>query len=579
MKLVTSAQMRALEERAVEAGGSLDELMASAGLAVAQEAWMQLGQLEDRRIAVLVGPGNNGGDGLVAARHLAEWGAQVRCYALAARDDAQWTQTVEAGIPCGSIDDDDDDFEALGALVGSAELVIDALLGTGTSRPIEGPLARILEALAAARAQRAAPKLIAVDLPSGLDPDSGLLDPLTVAPDETVTFAYPKVGLYTQPGAAIAGDVQTVDIGLPTTLAADLTVELVERRDAKVLMPVRPAQSNKGTFGRVLVVAGSASYPGAAILAASAGYRAGAGLVTLATPASLIPALVSAMPEVTYLPLPEKAADTGSGIVNAGALAELERVLPGYNVLLIGCGLGQAPGTQTLVNDLLRSPVLAGLKAVVVDADGLNAIAGTDFSTLRAPNLVLTPHPGEMARLTGTDVATVQAGRLATAQASAAEWGATVVLKGANTIVATPNGAARVSAVAHSALATAGTGDVLAGVIAGLLAQGQPPLEAATLAVYLHGNAGERAARSFGSAGVTAGDVLREIALAGRSLAGEEPADAGGGRLGGFGIGPGAGPGAGMGAGGGFPGADAGAGGVGAGGVGGSAPGLPGLPS
>ena len=539
MKLVTAAQMRALEEAAVAAGGSLDELMAAAGLAVAQEAWMQLGQLEDRRIAVLVGPGNNGGDGLVAARHLADWGAQVRCYALAPRDDPQWTQTVEAGIPCGSTADDDDSLEALRALVDSAELIIDALLGAGTSRPIEGTLAGMMEALAAARAQRAAPRLIAVDLPTGIDPDSGLADPLTVAPDETVTFAYPKVGLYTQPGAALAGDVQTVDIGIPKDLAADLTVDLVERRDAKALLPERPAQSHKGTFGRVLVLAGSAAYPGAAILAASAAYRAGAGLVTLATPSSLIPALAGAMPEVTYLPL-----DGEGGAAGPGDLGPIEAALARCDALLVGPGLGQAEGTVSLVRALLRSPALMGLRGVVVDADGLNALAGSDWSAGLPANVVVTPHPGEMANLTNRDIAAVQGGRLAIAQESAAAWGATVVLKGANTVVAAPDGATRVSAIAHSALATAGTGDVLAGALAGLLAQGMPPLDAATLAVYLHGNAGERAARSMGSAGATAGDVLRELPLAGRSLAGEEPIEAragGMGGLGGLGLGAGAG--------------------------------------
>ena len=397
MKLVTAAQMRALEQAAVEAGGSLEALMEAAGLAVAQEAWMQLGQLEGRRIAVLVGPGNNGGDGLVAARRLADWGAQVRCYALAPRDDPQWTQTVEAGIPCGSVADDDAGLEALQALLNSAELIVDALLGAGRSRPIEGALAGMLEALAAARSQRAAPRLIAVDLPTGVDPDSGLADPLTVAPDETVTFAYPKVGLYTQPGAGLAGDVQTVDIGIPAELAGDLTVELVERRDAKALLPERPARSHKGTFGRVLVVAGSAAYPGAAILAASAAYRAGAGLVTLATPASLIPALVSAMPEVTYLPLD-----------GAGDLAAIEAALPQYDVLLIGPGLGQADDSVALVRALLRSPGVRGLRGVVVDADGLNALAGADWSADLPANVVVTPHPGEMARLTSRDIEAVQ---------------------------------------------------------------------------------------------------------------------------------------------------------------------------
>ena len=533
MKLVTAAQMRALEDATVAAGGSKDELMAAAGLAVAQEVWMQLGQLEGRRIAVLVGPGNNGGDGLVAARHLAEWGAQVRCYALQPRDDAQWTQTVEAEVPCGSPADDDEDLEALAALLNSAELIVDALLGTGTSRPIEGPLARILELLAAARAQRAGPRLIAVDLPSGLDPDSGMADPLTVAPDETVTFGYPKVGLYTQQGTGLAGDVQTVDIGIPKELAADLTLELVERRDAKGLLPERPAHANKGSFGKVLVVAGSPTYPGAAILASLAAYRAGAGLVTLATPAALIPAVASAMPEVTYLPLDD--ADAG--------LAAIEAALPKYDTLLLGPGLGQAQPTVAMARSLMGSTALQGLRAVVVDADGLNALSGSDWSGgpvfgSDGPGLIVTPHPGEMARLTGRDVAAVQAERLKLAQDSAAAWQATVVLKGPNTVVAAPDGTTRVSAIAHAALATAGTGDVLAGALAGLLAQGLPPTDAATLAVYLHGNAGERAARSVGSAGTTASDVLHELALAGRSLAGEEPVEAkGGSGLGAFGAG------------------------------------------
>ena len=193
MKLVTSAQMRTLEERAVEAGVDLEQLMENAGLNVAQEVWMQLGHVEERRIVVLVGPGNNGGDGLVAARHLAEWGAAVRCYALAARDDAQWEATVAANIPCGSVADDDG-FEALDAVLEGAEVVIDALLGTGQGRAVEGDLAEILRRLAAARGRSVPPKLIAVDLPTGLDADSGRADPLTVAPNGTVTFQYPKVG-------------------------------------------------------------------------------------------------------------------------------------------------------------------------------------------------------------------------------------------------------------------------------------------------------------------------------------------------------------------------------------------------
>ncbi len=521
MKLVTSAQIRTLEERAVEAGVSLEDLMAAAGLAVAQEAWMQLGHLEGRRIAVLVGPGNNGGDGLVAARHLAEWGADVRCYALRPRDDAQWSQTVDSGITCTSVADDQD-FAALDDLLTGAELIVDALLGTGPRRPIDGDLEQILQRVAGARSRVPPAKLVAVDLPSGLNADSGTVDPQTVAADETVTFHAPKVGLYIQPGAAFAGSIQAVEIGIPDGLDADLSVELLERRDAKRLLPNRPVHSNKGTFGKVLVVAGSPRYPGAAILAASAPYRVGVGLVTLATPQALIPGLVGAMPETTYLPLEDDATATDT-------VEHICAEVGNFDALVVGCGLGQAPATFEVVRGLLAHPALASLKGVVIDADGLNAVADSAWSAEIAAPFVVTPHPGEMARLVGGDVDAVQRDRLGLAQSRAEAWGGVVVLKGANSIIADASGRARLSAVANSALATAGSGDVLAGAIGGLLAQGMAPFEAACLGVYLHGNAGERAARSVGTAATTASDVLTHLALAGRGLAGEEPIQATGG--------------------------------------------------
>ena len=519
MKLVSRAEMRALEERAVAAGVSLETLMENAGLAVAQEAWMQLGDVQDRPIVVLVGPGNNGGDGLVAARQLAEWGASLQCFAVSARDDAQWQRTVAAGVPCRTMDEAGG-LDALRRAIAEAALAIDALLGTGRARPIEGDLAEMLRALGAARELTRQPKLIAVDLPSGLDADSGRVDPLTVAADETVALQYPKVGLYTQPGAALAGRVEPVDIGIPSEFAAQLPVELLDQRAVAALLPSRPAHAHKGTFGKLLVVAGAASYPGAALLASAAAYRVGAGLVTLATPASLISGLVAAMPEVTYLPLPEGSAP---GTVDAAALSLVQEAAPRYDALLIGCGLGRAPASDAFVRQLLRDDALAGLRGVVIDADALNALAGSDWQPhVRAP-FVVTPHAGEMARLVGTDVAAIQAERLPLAQAQAAEWGGTVVLKGANTAVAAPDQRARISPVAEAALATAGTGDVLAGALGGLLAQRLAPFEAACLAVYLHGNAGERAARAVGRAGTTASDVLAQLAPALRALAGEEP--------------------------------------------------------
>ncbi len=536
MKLLTSAEMRELEERAEAAGVSTDTLMENAGLAVAQEIWMQLGSLEDRRIAVLVGPGNNGGDGLVAARHLFEWGAQVRAYALRERNDAQWTQTVELGVPCGTVSEDDN-FEALEALLSGAEAIVDALLGTGSSRPIEGDLAEIMTRLAAIRSRTVKPKLVAVDLPTGLDADSGRLDPMAVAADETVTFHAPKVGLYMQPGAAAAGSVQQVDIGIPPGLDEDLQTEVLERRAAKALLPDRPANAHKGTFGRVLVIAGSARYPGAAVLAARGAYRAGAGLVTIATPQSIASQMVAAIPEATFLPLPEY----DNGVISGFAAWEIVRdELELVDAVVIGCGFGRHDHSGKFVREFLVSPEVGAVNGIVVDADGLNLL-GPDTSVL--PNavapVVLTPHPGEMGTLTGLSTEDVQGQRLTIARERATEWNCHVVLKGANTVVATPDNRARVSEVAQPALATAGTGDVLSGAIGALIAQGLSPFDAATLGVYLHGDAGNRSARLHGTIGVTAGDVADQLAMASRSLAGEEPVESP--SLGGFGMGGGGG--------------------------------------
>ncbi len=536
MKLLTSAEMRELEQRAEAAGVSTDTLMENAGLAVAQEIWMQLGSLEERRIAVLVGPGNNGGDGLVAARHLHEWGAQVRVYALRERNDSQWNQTLELGVPCGTVAEDDN-FEALEGLLAGAEAIVDALLGTGSSRPIEGDLAGIMERLAAVRSKTVKPKLVAVDLPTGLDADSGRLDPLAVGADETVTFHAPKVGLYMQPGASAAGSVQQVEIGIPPGLDADLQTEVLERRAAKALLPSRASDAHKGTFGRVLVIAGSTRYPGAAILAAKAAYRAGAGLVTIATPQSIATHLISSVPEATLLPLPEYDAGVISG---HDAWEVIRDELPSIDAVVLGCGFGQHDHSGVFVRRFLVSEEVASVKGIVLDADALNLVAA-DTSVLKnavAP-LVLTPHPGEMGTLTGLSNDEVQGQRLTLARDRAAEWGCHVVLKGANTVVATPDNRARVSEVAQPALATAGTGDVLSGAIGALLAQGLSPFDAATLGVYLHGDAGNRAARVRGTIGVMAGDVADQLAMASRSLAGEEPVEAP--SLGGFGMGGGGG--------------------------------------
>jgi hydroxyethylthiazole kinase-like uncharacterized protein yjeF len=511
MRVVTAAEMAALEQESADKGVSTSQLMENAGLAVAQEAWLMLGTLEDRQVVVLVGPGNNGGDGLVAARHLQDWGASVACYLLKGRqDDANLEALVERDVEVCTFDEDQSEGMAeIDRLLGGADLVIDALLGTGRSRTIDAasPFAVVLDKLRAARAAASAPRLLALDLPTGVNADGGQPDPHAVAADTTVTLGFSKVGLHSLAGSELGGSVQVVDIGLPPSADRGLN-QVMTLREVRELLPKRPGDSNKGTFGKVMVAAGSTNYVGAAYLSTSGAMRAGAGLVTLACPQSIYPLLAARLVEATFLPLP----DSESGRLYGGSASQLFHAVEDYDVLLIGCGLGQDSGTLAFVRDLLFALRQDSVRAVVVDADGLNNLAEMPrwWRSVEA-RCVLTPHPGEFARLTGSTVKEVQADRLNRARQAAAEWSQTVVLKGANTVVAGPSGEAWICPFGNAALASAGTGDVLAGVIAGFIAQGLDPLRAAVAGVYVHAASGELLSSEMGDAGVLAGDVLEAV--------------------------------------------------------------------
>jgi len=529
MRLVTVAEMQAAER---QSGVPVPQLMENAGLAVAQEAWLLLGELAQRRILVLCGPGNNGGDGLVAARHLGDWGADVTVLLLKPRpgDDANLQQLIQRQTPIINLTEDGA-WEQLDEALAGAELVIDALLGTGRSREIQGDLAALLDRLRDARARRLPPSLLAVDLPTGLDADTGAADPHTVPADQTVTFQWSKIGLHVLPGARYAGRVEVADIGIPSSalpsqgegLEAKATTELMTDRWARDLLPARPPDAHKGTFGSALVVAGSSNYIGAAYLACMGAYRAGAGIVTLACARSIYPILAAKLTETTFEPL-----DDHEGLLSAQVAHDVGRALSerGYRSLLIGPGMGQGGYPQAFLKTLLpmltsQGPALSpskgashrpasdGLRALILDADALNNLSRIDdWPNLLHVPAVITPHPGELSRLTGLSVPDIQADRLGVARRYAAAWNVTLILKGANTVVAAPDGTARISPFANPALASGGTGDVLAGVIAGLAAQGLPPFDAAALGVHLHGLAGERLARELGSAGAVAGDLL-----------------------------------------------------------------------
>ena len=511
MKIVTAAQMRAIEALSEESGVSTDSLMENAGLAVARIARRVVGSIVGAKVVVLIGPGNNGGDGLVTARHLQRWGARVTAYLCRDRDtdDPKLANAQHAGVRIVRASDDPR-LAGLKTELGSAHLVVDAILGTGRARPISGVLEAILKSLSDVRAAKSDSCLLAVDLPTGLDCDTGEVDPACVAADVTVALGYPKRGHMGFPGASFTGRLEIADIGLPDGLDGDVRLGLMTNDWARSALPGRPADSHKGTFGRAMIVAGSRHFLGAAYLAAVAAGRVGAGLVTIAIPESLVSSIAPRAVEPTFLPLPE----SSTGMVSSDAAGAILGSLDGYSALLVGCGLGQAQETRSMVEGLLLSG--SELPPAVVDADGLNTLARIPEWWERWPSsAVLTPHPGEMSRLTGD---TGGSSRLDSALAAAARWNKTVVLKGAHTVVAHPDGAAMLSPFANPALATAGTGDVLAGTIVGLLAQRATLEDAAQLGVYLHALAGERVCGEIGNTGVLASDLLPALPRAIRDL-------------------------------------------------------------
>jgi len=507
MKIVTADQMQGIENQAVARGISLEMLMENAGRAVATQVSQVLPSVIGKRVLVLVGPGNNGGDGLVAGRYLRDWGAKVDICLCAprAQNDKNLKSAIQRGIPIIHAYEGGNLAE-FGIAISSADVIIDALFGIGKIRPIEGIFKEVLQKVSLVKGRKSKPVLVAVDLPSGLNSDTGEVDPSCPYADITVTFGFPKVGLFNFPGAEKVGKLILVDTGIPQDLAQDINIELITEQWVREALPQRPLNAHKGSFGKVLVVAGSINYIGAAYLACMGAARVGAGLVTLATASSLQPILASKLTEITYIPLPE----AKTGVLGSKAISTLQLELGNYDVLLLGCGLGQHPETVEFIKSLLTdSSQLSAVSCLILDADAVNTLAQIPewWRKLRR-DAILTPHPGEMARLLGISAKEVQESRLSITQRSAREWGKTVVLKGANTIVAVPSEAAKVNNAANPALASAGTGDVLSGVIAGLAAQGFSLFHAAACGVYLHSRAGGIVAEELGDAGVIATDLL-----------------------------------------------------------------------
>jgi hydroxyethylthiazole kinase-like uncharacterized protein yjeF len=495
--ILTPAETAALDRASAERGVTVGALMENAGRAVARATLRAAGGAYGRRAVVVCGKGNNGGDGLVAARLLDRWGLGVTVVLVAEPGSFQgaagesFRRFEDAGGRSIAFDPD-----RLRREVARSHVVVDAVFGTGFRGAAEG------DAASAIQAMNAGPPVVAVDIPSGVQGETGGVAGPAVTATTTVTFGALKPGVVFHPGAQHAGRVEVADIGFPEDLVQS-DLGLVEAADVAVLLRRRDPETTKRRVGVVLVLAGSRAMTGAAILAASAATRAGAGLVILAVPEGILPVVEAALLEGTFLPLPE----TPEGSVDPAAWPVLQERLGGVTAAAVGPGLTTTAATAELVRTFVREcPV-----PFVLDADGLNAFARHAGALAeRSADAVLTPHAGEFARLTGMSADEVDEDRVGHARKAAAEFRCTVLLKGSRTVVADPHGRATVNSTGGPYLASGGTGDVLTGTVAALLARGLRPADAAMAGTYIHGLAGRLAADEFGE-DVVASDLLPQL--------------------------------------------------------------------
>jgi hydroxyethylthiazole kinase-like uncharacterized protein yjeF len=515
MKVLTAAQMREVDRLTTERYGvpSL-QLMENAGARVVEFLAERFSDLANRRIVVLCGKGNNGGDGLVAARLLKQHGADPAVYLFAAPEAVRGDAAVnlkrcrEAGGTLEALTRPEQ-WQLAQPRVAGAEIILDALLGTGLDGPVEGLLLRVIEDVNTLGGKAA---VVAVDIPSGLPSDSADSSGPAVRARATVTFTAPKLGLVLPQHAEHVGELQVRSIGTPPEfLEKDPALKLhwLEPEEFRALPLRRPRNTHKGSYGHALIVAGSRGKTGAAVLAGNGALRVGAGLTTVATPANCLPIVASHSPELMTEPLEGTDADSIS--LRSLDYGRFTALLESKSVLALGPGLSTHPETQQFVQKVVADCPLP----LVLDADGLNAFAGRarQLCKHKAAALAVTPHPGEMARLLGCTTGEVQAQRLAVALRAAADWNAHVVLKGFRTVIATPDGRAFINSTGNPGMATGGTGDVLTGMLAGLTAQlGIDRWETVlSLGVYLHGLAGDFAAAEVGEAPMIASDLVRAI--------------------------------------------------------------------
>ncbi|HEY7534296.1 MAG TPA: NAD(P)H-hydrate dehydratase [Nitrospiraceae bacterium] len=513
MKLVTAAQMQTLERQTMtEAHVPSSALMENAGEGFLTHLEQHYGPVRGKTITIFCGKGNNGGDGLAIARLLHRRHARVHAILLSplldlSRDAALMHRRL-VKVAGRSVLTSFRSADQMHALLSASDLVIDAILGTGLASEVKGLYRDAIELI-----NDSPCPVMAVDIPSGIQADDGTIMGHAVRATMTVTFGLPKLGLFMGAGIDHSGTVFVADIGIPSAY-----VESIESRTMLLTptimtaLPPRKLSSHKGTFGHAGIIAGSVGKTGAAALAAQAALRVGTGLVTVATPSSVNDILEAKLFEVMTLPLPE----TKDRTLARSALDQVLAFMQARTALAIGPGLSTHPETVDLVRVMMKHVD----RPTVIDADALNALAGQTslLAQCKAPP-VLTPHPGEMARLAGdTTPQIVNTDRIGIARRFSREWGVFLVLKGARTVIARPDGFVAVCPTGNPGMATAGTGDVLTGMITGLLAQGLPTWDAACAATYIHGYAGDLAAQELGLAGMVAGDLIAQIPHAIRQL-------------------------------------------------------------
>lgn len=507
MKILSAQEMRNIDSQAIRDYGMPSILlMENAGVKTAEVIKGLLPQPENKRVVIIVGKGNNGGDGIVVARHLLNWGVDVDTFLTADIPDLTGDSHTNYQILQKMSErifplKEEKDLQFFRQSLMSSDLVVDALYGIGFKGRFGEFESRIVKMV-----NGTGLPVVAVDIPSGVDADTGRVRGEAIRATNTVTFALPKLGLVLQPGKEFVGQLTVADITIPQALLTDnkLKTDLIDEDFIRPLINKRPAESHKGTYGHALVIGGSLGLTGAVMMTSNAALRCGAGLVTTAVPESLLDIVEGGFLEVMSLPL----AQTDQGTIALEALPAIGNLLGTVSVCAIGPGMSGAKEVNAIVRFVLEE---SGVP-VVIDADGINAIRG-DIAVLKDRQIpvVLTPHPGEMARLTGMKISVIQANRIKIARDFAQEWGVTLVLKGNNTVIATKSGELYANTTGNPGMATAGSGDVLCGIITGLIAQGIKPQSAAVAGVFIHGLAGDQAAENKGQRGLIAGDLIDKL--------------------------------------------------------------------